>query len=1056
MALNFISSTSTSVDENISGVVYDADVDNETGTVTFTLGGTDAALFSINATTGQVTLTAGGNFEVDATYNIDITATDDAGPVTQSVIVNLLDVNEAPTAVNYTPGVASISENAVTTAKIAVGTYTVTDDAKGFEAVTLSGIDSEMFFASGGTIYLKAGSVLDFESNPVLNVTVNITDSAFPSSPVSTSFAINVTDVDPTFIAGPLPSVAEGTTAIANVVGAGGDTDGIIYGISNVDDGALFSIDSSGNLSFTTAPNFENPTDVGGTDGDNVYSVTVTALDGVSGNTIVTQYNVTVTDVNDTAPVFTSSSSINVAENTTAVTTVTSTDADTVGGPTTYSITGGLDAGLFSINTTTGVLTFNSAPDREAAGDNGANNVYNITVTANDGISSSTQNIAITVTDVNDNTPAITSSASATVNENQTSAYMITATDADSSSTLAYSISGADSLLFNVNSATGAVTFANAPNFESPTDVGTNNVYNITVTASDGTNSTNQAVAITVADVNDIAPTITSAATASVNENQTAAYTIIATDTETAGGPTVYSISGTDSALFSVNSSTGVVTFNSAPNYESPSDNGANNVYNITVSAFDGVQSSSQAVAITVNDLNDVNPVFSSASAVSVAENQTAVVDVNATDIDTVGGAIVYSFGGGVDDALFAINSASGIVTFIGAPNFEAPLDAGPNNVYNIIVTATQGITSANQSIAVTVTDANEAPTAVSVSLSPSSVSEGVSTATAITIGTIAVTDDALGTEVYSLTGADASLLEIVGNSIRIKAGAVLDFETNPALNFSVVVQDVALGSSITSAAQSVSVTDAIPVLVGSLGNVAENTTAVGSVVGLLGDRSGISYGVANSDDGALFQIDSAGNLSFIAAPNFEAPLDIGANNSYTVTVTANDGNGGLVAQTYTFNVTDVNELNTITGSNSANFLSGTASADVIFGLGGNDTILGNNGNDIIVGGLGKDTLTGGAGNDTFEFNVILDSRARPNHDIITDFTNGDLIDLIDVVGVNAIAGAGGVVANSVSWSLVGGNTIISIDTTGDTIADMEIQLNGNKLAILDAGDFLL
>jgi hypothetical protein len=40
--------------------------------------------------------------------------------------------------------------------------------------------------------------------------------------------------------------------------------------------------------------------------------------------------------------------------------------------------------------------------------------------------------------------------------------------------------------LFNINSSTGAVTFKTAPNYENPTDAGGNNVYDITVTASDG------------------------------------------------------------------------------------------------------------------------------------------------------------------------------------------------------------------------------------------------------------------------------------------------------------------------------------------------------------------------------------------------------------------------------------------------------------------------------------------------------------------------------------------------------------------------------------------
>ena len=79
-----------------------------------------------------------------------------------------------------------------------------------------------------------------------------------------------------------------------------------------------------------------------------------------------------------------STASVNVADNTTAVTTVTSTDVDCV--TASYSISGGADAAKFSINSSTGVLTFVSAPDFESPTDVGADNVYNVQVTVSDGV----------------------------------------------------------------------------------------------------------------------------------------------------------------------------------------------------------------------------------------------------------------------------------------------------------------------------------------------------------------------------------------------------------------------------------------------------------------------------------------------------------------------------------------------------------------------------------------------------------------------------------------------------------------------------------------------
>ena len=89
---------------------------------------------------------------------------------------------------------------------------------------------------------------------------------------------------------------------------------------------------------------------------------------------------------------------INVAENTTAVTTVTATDADLPAQTLTYSIVGGADAAQFTINASTGALSFVAAPDFEAPTDAGANNVYDVIVQVSDGTLTDTQAIAVTVT----------------------------------------------------------------------------------------------------------------------------------------------------------------------------------------------------------------------------------------------------------------------------------------------------------------------------------------------------------------------------------------------------------------------------------------------------------------------------------------------------------------------------------------------------------------------------------------------------------------------------------------------------------------------------------
>ncbi len=311
--------------------------------------------------------------------------------------------------------------------------------------------------------------------------------------------------------------------------------------------------------------------------------------------------------------------SISVAENTIAVTTVTATDADP-GATLSYSIVGGADAAQFMIDATTGVLSFVSAPDFEAPADAGADNVYDVKVQVSDGVNVDTQDIAITVSDVSDTPLVITSdgggsTAAISVAESSTAVTTVTAVDIDSGATLTYSISGgADAAKFTINATTGVLAFVSAPDAEAPADAGANNVYDVQVQVSDGTNVDTQDIAVTVTDINDNAPAITSnggGATASVNvaENTTAVTTVTATDAD-AGATLAYSIvGGADAAKFTINATTGVLSFVSAPDAEAPTDAGSNNVYDVQVQVSDGTNTDTQDIAVTVTNVNDNTPV---------------------------------------------------------------------------------------------------------------------------------------------------------------------------------------------------------------------------------------------------------------------------------------------------------------------------------------------------------------------------------------------------------------------------------------------------------------
>ncbi len=109
----------------------------------------------------------------------------------------------------------------------------------------------------------------------------------------------------------------------------------------------------------------------------------------------------------NTAPTITSNgggptAAVSVPENQTAVTTVMATDTDLPPDVLTYFfVSGSADLGAFSIGASSGVLTFNAAPDFENPHDFGGNNVYNISVQVNDGQGGfDTQTLTVQVTDV--------------------------------------------------------------------------------------------------------------------------------------------------------------------------------------------------------------------------------------------------------------------------------------------------------------------------------------------------------------------------------------------------------------------------------------------------------------------------------------------------------------------------------------------------------------------------------------------------------------------------------------------------------------------------------
>ena len=271
---------------------------------------------------------------------------------------------------------------------------------------TLGGTDKDSFTVTGdGQIEVGAGTKLDYETKQTYMVTVMAEDSFGASASIVLTIKVTDLDEDPEITRAPdanvAPEFASATTSrtvaentaagedIGNPVAANdanGDTLGYTLGGA---DAASFDIDpATGQLMTLDALDYETkPT----------YSVTVTASDsgGLSDSTAVT---ITVTKVDEGIEV-SGPAAVDYAENgTNPVATYTATGPESA--TMTWSVDGD-DAGDFEISTG-GVLTFKSSPDHENPTDMGMDNVYMVTVMADDGTNMDSHDVMVTVTNVED------------------------------------------------------------------------------------------------------------------------------------------------------------------------------------------------------------------------------------------------------------------------------------------------------------------------------------------------------------------------------------------------------------------------------------------------------------------------------------------------------------------------------------------------------------------------------------------------------------------------------------------------------------------------------
>ncbi|MBG9388595.1 cadherin domain-containing protein [Caenimonas aquaedulcis] len=260
-------------------------------------------------------------------------------------------------------------------------------------------------------------------------------------------------------------------------------------------DAALFDISASGILTLKAPADFET---------QESYSVTVVTTR--DGKTTSESLLVSVVNLNDTPPQFTSGPTGHVDENAapgTVIYTAAAVDPDHFKGDMRYSL-GGADAGLLRIDAVTGAVTLLASADYEAKAS------YRFDVIASEGASATAQAVVVMVGNLDDNAPVFTSGATGTVAENapvDTPIYSATTTDPDQLGAPTYSLGGADAALLDI-SAAGVVTLKTPADFEAKAS------YSFDVIASDGAHVTTQAL---VVDVTNVAPAVGSVAITSAS-----------------------------------------------------------------------------------------------------------------------------------------------------------------------------------------------------------------------------------------------------------------------------------------------------------------------------------------------------------------------------------------------------------------------------------------------------------------------------------------------------------------------------------------------------------
>ena len=701
-APSWVSGDTATATENSTATSYQAFVsDPDVDAVhTFSLSGNgpDDDLFEIDSTTGVLRFRAPADFEVpadadgDNRFDVQLVASDGVNTVVRNVTLSLLNANEAPVLTSGTSGF--MDENGTVTSYRATADDVDAGDSQLF-SIVVQGADDNFFTIDPSTGVVGLVGALDFEIPSDQNgdgdyeFSVEVEDAGGLTDRIEVSITLQDVNEAPVFEnAGPF-SVQENATAgtiVDNVdanEGDGGTTDtDVRYAITGGSALGLFTINAdTGEISVAASDTLDFEATAS-------YQAEVTATDQTNtALTALRTFTINLTDENE-APEFTSVNTLTIAEGATSPT-LQAAVSDPEGDSITWSIVGGADSALFSISGT-GELSLDAPENYESPNDANGDNQHEVTIRAQDSAGNQSDlTVQVSITDV-DEVPTFNSGGSSSQSENTTTTgYVAAATDPESGS-LTYSIigTGADDAFFTIDPVTGTLSFINPPDAEALSDANGDNDYEVNLRVSDGVNTADQAVTISVGNVNE-APQYTGVTVDNTLE-ETTSTSYLASGTDPEGDSLSYSLAGTgdDDALFIIDGTTGLLSFITEPDFETPGSFNGDNVFALDVVVSDGVLSDTESVFITVVNVNE-DPTLAPSSTTNMDEGlQDTGFVASATDVDA-GDDQTFSLAAASatnDNALLQIAPDTGVLSFLTAPDFEDPQSYLGTNTYTVDV----------------------------------------------------------------------------------------------------------------------------------------------------------------------------------------------------------------------------------------------------------------------------------------------------------------------------------------------------------------------------------